>query len=111
MTGFESLLERTPAGHSPITFLMSELSSSERQRMLDSFTPLESSIFEHSWGLWARHEQRPPQAWLDKTKHTWVILGGRGMGKTRPGSETTIEQAEEIGRHYRHGSIALIAKD
>jgi phage terminase large subunit-like protein len=33
------------------------------------------------------------------------------MGKTRPGAETTIAKAEEIGRHYRDGQIALIAKD
>lgn len=35
------------------------------------------------WPLWARPEQLPPKG--DWT--TWLILGGRGAGKTRAGSE------------------------
>ena len=35
------------------------------------------------WQLWAREDQLPPQGdW-----HTWLVLGGRGAGKTRTGAE------------------------
>ncbi len=37
----------------------------------------------HAWALWARKEQWPPPG--DWT--TWLILGGRGSGKTRAGAE------------------------
>ena len=42
----------------------------------------------HDWQLWARDDQLPPLAaqgggpWL-----TWLLLGGRGAGKTRAGAE------------------------
>ncbi|WP_374620605.1 DNA-packaging protein [Devosia sp.] len=35
------------------------------------------------WWLWARDEQKPPEG--DWT--TWLLLGGRGSGKTRAGAE------------------------
>ncbi len=35
------------------------------------------------WQLWAREDQLPPLGdW-----HTWLVLGGRGAGKTRTGAE------------------------
>jgi len=38
---------------------------------------------EHDWPFWARSDQLPPErAWK-----TWLILGGRGAGKTRAGAE------------------------
>ncbi len=39
--------------------------------------------FIHRWPIWARQEQLP-----DATKWTnWLLLGGRGAGKTRAGAE------------------------
>lgn len=41
------------------------------------------------WRLWARKDQLPPKAaW-----RTWLMLGGRGAGKTRAGAEWIREQA------------------
>jgi phage terminase large subunit-like protein len=38
---------------------------------------------EHDWPFWARPHQLPPEGnWK-----TWLILGGRGAGKTRAGAE------------------------
>jgi len=107
----DSTLDRIPQGDSPVTYLLSQLTAREREEFLTSLSGLEASIFEHEWSLWARPEQRAPHDWVERRKHTWLILGGRGMGKTRPGSEETIKRAEELGREYRDGSIALIAKD
>ena len=39
---------------------------------------------EHDWAFWAREDQLPPG--LNDWK-TWLILGGRGAGKTRAGAE------------------------
>jgi phage terminase large subunit-like protein len=42
-----------------------------------------------NWRLWARNEQLPPPGdWV-----TWLILGGRGSGKTRAGAEWVRAQA------------------
>jgi phage terminase large subunit-like protein len=57
----------------------------------------------YNWRLWARPNQiEPAGAWA-----TWLILAGRGFGKTRTGAEWIREQAES-GRVSR---IALVAED
>ena len=45
----------------------------------------EAEIYAKSWAHKARPEQREPthQHW-----NTWLILAGRGFGKTRTGAET-----------------------
>ena len=54
-----------------------------------------------SWHYWARAEQMaPPGDW-----RTWLILAGRGFGKTRAGAEWVRAQAEADGRLR----IALVA--
>jgi len=43
----------------------------------------ELSQLEHDWALYARDDQLPPKdSWL-----IWLLLGGRGSGKTRAGAE------------------------
>jgi phage terminase large subunit-like protein len=45
----------------------------------------------YAWPLWARPEQLPPPGkWL-----VWLILAGRGFGKTRCGAEWVISVARE----------------
>ncbi|MGI9475246.1 MAG: terminase large subunit domain-containing protein, partial [Hyphomicrobiaceae bacterium] len=44
----------------------------------------------HDWEIWARDDQLPP---LDDAWRTWLILGGRGAGKTRAGAEWVRAQA------------------
>lgn len=42
----------------------------------------------HDWRLWAREDQLPPDTGLASAPwRVWVILGGRGAGKTRAGAE------------------------
>jgi len=55
----------------------------------------------HDWRFWARPEQLPPPGnwWC------WLILAGRGWGKTRCGSEWVVERAKA-----GHGPIALIGE-
>lgn len=43
----------------------------------------ELEAFKRDWAFWARDDQWPPPGdWL-----TWVLMGGRGSGKTRAGAE------------------------
>ena len=50
----------------------------------------EASALLYDWRLWARPEQTMPEGeW-----RTWLILGGRGSGKTRPGAEAVREFAD-----------------
>lgn len=56
----------------------------ERQRRLSLLSPQEAKVLLHSWEWWRRPNQAvPPGDWI-----TWLILAGRGFGKTRTGAET-----------------------
>ncbi len=54
-----------------------------------------------SWGFWSRPSQRAPrEGW-----RTWLILAGRGFGKTRAGAEWV----RQIAEHTPSARIALVA--
>jgi phage terminase large subunit-like protein len=54
-----------------------------RVRMFEEMTPRECAQLFHDWTFWARPEQAPPDGdWI-----IWLILAGRGAGKTRAGAE------------------------
>jgi phage terminase large subunit-like protein len=76
-------------------------------KFVEGLTNLEALLLRYEWDLYARPAQRPPEGAWD----TWVIMAGRGFGKTRPGAELVRHWAEELGREYGMGHIALIAKD
>lgn len=55
----------------------------------DEWTPQQKRKFldtlKYNWDFWARPEQRLPD--LNKPWKVWMILSGRGWGKTRTGAE------------------------
>jgi hypothetical protein len=60
-----------------------KLEPGARVRLIESMTPLECSQLYHDWAFWARSDQAPPPGdWI-----IWLILAGRGAGKTRAGAE------------------------
>ncbi len=63
---------------------MPDLSTQKlRSLFLEELTNDEVARLKFDWPLWARLKQRPPLSdW-----RTWLILGGRGAGKTRTGAE------------------------
>ena len=67
----------------------------------------------HDWLLYARDDQLPPLlARNGKPWHTWLILGGRGSGKTRAAAEWVRAQAlgiEHLSDRRAH-RIALIGE-
>ncbi|WP_413245409.1 DNA-packaging protein [Sphingomonas sp. 1P06PA] len=62
--------------------------------MLAGIDPKTLTHLMHSWDFWARPEQRAPGgAW-----RTWLVMAGRGFGKTRAGAEWVRERAERSGQ-------------
>src|SRR5262245_48933288 len=61
-----------------------------REALLGQCTPEELAALEYDWaGLWARPNQLPPsEPWK-----IWLVLSGRGWGKTRAGAEQVIAWA------------------
>ncbi|MBM3534464.1 MAG: ATP-binding protein [Alphaproteobacteria bacterium] len=71
-----------------------------RAAFFETLSDLEAAHPMHDWRFWARKEQLPPQVpW-----ETWLVLAGRGFGKTRTGAEWVRSEAES-GRRRR---IALV---
>ena len=62
----------------------------------------EATELKYAWPLYARDSQLPPEGDWD----TWLILAGRGFGKTRTGAEWVRAQVEN-----KHATrIALVAR-
>lgn len=65
-----------------LRFLM-RLDDEERFEQLANLSEEEHKEFKTHWRLWARRSQLAP----DGGWRTWLIMAGRGFGKTRAGSE------------------------
>lgn len=88
--------------------LLKLLSPSELQALIGSLPDSAVLAFLYDWeGLWARDSQLLPPGddW-----NTWLILAGRGYGKTRTGAETT-RRAVETGLATRIALVAPTAAD
>src|ERR1700733_7869139 len=59
------------------------------------------------WHLWARDEQLPPE---DDEWDIWMVLAGRGFGKTRRGAEWVVEELRN-NPGWRCGIIAATYAD
>jgi len=75
------------------------LPEQERLKTLKSLTDKEAEALLFDWEFWARPKQIPP-GW---DWYIWLMLSGRGGGKTRPGAELVIKWARE-----GYSPIALI---
>jgi phage terminase large subunit-like protein len=63
-------------------------SPEERIEFFASLTLRERCFLHFRWSLWARADQRPPLAAQNgEPWRTWLLMGGRGAGKTRAGAE------------------------
>lgn len=68
--------------------ILATWSKEEQQAFYDSLTNEEAEILEFDWDFFGRPEQHPPEGkW-----RTWLILAGRGFGKTRAGAEWVRNQ-------------------
>ena len=61
---------------------------SELQKKLATLSSDHLTSLIYDWQLWARDDQLPPSFTdLANQWHIWLLLGGRGAGKTRAGAE------------------------
>lgn len=67
---------------------LSELSDDDRRAIIDGLTPEQQRAMLFDWSVWRRPKQTTP---LGNWRH-WLILAGRGFGKTRTGAEFVREQ-------------------
>ncbi|WP_373490232.1 DNA-packaging protein [Parasphingorhabdus sp.] len=73
--------------------LFAEWTPIERSVFLSSLSKQEQQDFLYHWNIWARPAQRPPAGdWP-----VWLIMAGRGFGKTRAGAEWVRGIAEGDG--------------
>ena len=77
------------------------MTQAQRLEFINSLTDKEAQVLLYDWSFWARPNQLPP----DGDWFCWMLLSGRGFGKTRTGSEWILSR---VRQGYRH--IAIIGK-
>lgn len=84
-----------------------------RADMLARLSPQAVEALRWDWRFWGRPEQfapGSPGAAIDRTDWTyWLLLAGRGFGKTRTGAEWAIEKARELPGS--HGALVAATSD
>jgi len=78
--------------------------------MLESLAEREAHALFHSWDVCAHAHQRSPD---NPDWTTWLVIGGRGAGKTRAGAQWVTAQALGIEPYATraHRRIALVGED
>lgn len=82
------------------------LTPEQRQRLKTDLTDEEAALFLFEWTRWARPSQLAPDGEWDG----WLILAGRGFGKTRMGAEFVRTEVES-GRSKRIGLVGETSAD
>lgn len=93
--------EKFAADKSPAE-VVAGLTDHERTHLFKGFTQDQWVRLKHDWKFWARPKQlRPPGDWS-----VWLLLAGRGFGKTRVGSEFVREEVESCtGERPKRGLL------
>ena len=79
---------------------LADLPKAEVDALIRAMAPGEATAFEYHWRYRARPEQLPPEgSW-----RVWLLMAGRGFGKTRCGAEW-VRAEVKAGRRR----IALVA--
>lgn len=79
----------------------------EREAVLASLTEAEAKALEWDWLFWARPKQLPPAGnW-----RVWLVMAGRGFGKTRCGAEWVRESVKHFPLVNIIGATADDARD
>ncbi len=72
---------------------IARLSDAQRDELFAGLTPAEQSLMQAHWEFWSRGNQRAP----DGLWRIWLVLAGRGYGKTRAGAEWVRDYARKFG--------------
>src|SRR5688572_28430639 len=84
------------------------LEPDERELAVDALGPAALVALDRDWPMWAHAGQEPPPASAGAGGddwRVWVMLGGRGFGKTRAGAEWV----SGLARAHPDCAIALVA--
>ena len=85
---------------------MQSLTPQQLKLLKDKLNEEELAALKYDWTKWGRPKQLPPPGdWLG-----WLILAGRGFGKTRTGAEF-VRDCVESGKYKRIGLIAETSRD
>ena len=91
---------------------LSRLPDETRRAALETLAHRDLARLAYTWEGWAREDQLPPAATASGAPwRTWLVLGGRGAGKTRTGSEWV--RARALGPPHcrqRAHRIALVGE-
>lgn len=79
--------------------------AAQHPEVLKGLSDEEVLKLEYDWRFWARPNQLEPDEFRNGLTQIWLILAGRGWGKTKTGGETVNERV----RTGRAGRIALVA--
>lgn len=71
--------------------LWASMDPTERESFLGGLSEAEAEALLSDWSIWGRQNQQLPQ----QDFFAWLILAGRGWGKTRTGAETCAQWIEE----------------
>lgn len=86
--------------------LFADMTDEERAVWLDQISEDELKSLPYDWSFWGRPNQQEPEGdW-----RTWLILAGRGWGKTRTGAEW-INQVVASNRYRRLHLVGATASD
>lgn len=81
---------------------IASLNASDREKIYRRLSDQEAKGLIYDWRFWARPNQLPP----DGEWFLWLLLAGRGFGKTRTGAEWIRQRVKDGAR-----LITLIAQD
>jgi predicted phage terminase large subunit-like protein len=80
---------------------LASLPEALRNDLIAALNPAETRALLYGWPFWARANQLPP----DGDWRVWLLLAGRGFGKTRTGAELIRAQAMALAARR----LALVA--
>lgn len=103
-----TLLEHDPDSDQSLAERFAALTDDLRAELLEGIGDDQAEHLLTDWGFWARPDQLEPEPLGDWD--IWAVLGGRGSGKTRTGSETTNKRVRE-GQATRVALVARTAAD
>lgn len=86
--------------------LLASLNKDQLSEFVSGLSETEAEILLFDWELWGRQAQQQPDGLWD----TWLILAGRGFGKTRTGAET-VKAMVNTGKYRRIALVAPTASD
>lgn len=82
---------------------LAALPAADREAVIAGMSPEAIETLAHDWEMWRRPAQAPPPGdW-----RYWLLMAGRGVGKTRVGAETLRQWAKTC----RHTTIAAATAD